>query len=282
MPAWYRETILSIALREGFHRCARVAVGHPKNPKKLCLPRKSLACPVLARCLPVVASLLARLSRPRQDGLERSGEGEREGGRESWSERIPSTRETGDRLHKKRRRWWGQGERKGQIRRRSGRECRDNEEADAGCGERDNTHDRCGDDGDKSRDNGREERERERERETLLRTVSRTQSHTHSYGYGHYVLNILRSTLTCLIQTGESCCLRFVGDSRADVIRVHAFLPLWFQSTDPVPDWSCSSYSRVSCPADGRACFVRSLAGRARGEATASLSECGVMRPRHR
>ena len=58
---------------------------------------------------------------------------------------------------------------------------------------------------------------RERERETLLRTVSRTQSHTHSYGYGHYVLNILRSTLTCLIQTGESCCLRFVGDSRADV-----------------------------------------------------------------
>ena len=87
------------------------------------------------------------------------------------------------------------------------------------------------------------------------------------YGYGHYVFNILRSTLTCLIQTGESCCLRFVGDSRADVIRVHAFLPLWFQSTDPVPDWSCSSYSRVSCPADGRACFVRSLAGRARGEA---------------
>ena len=80
-------------------------------------------------------------------------------------------------------------------------------------------------------------------------------------------MNILRSTLTCLIQTGESCCLRFVGDSRADVIRVHAFLPLWFQSTDPVPDWSCSSYSRVSCPADGRACFVRSLAGRARGEA---------------
>lgn len=140
---------------------------------------------------------------------------------------------------------------------RLGRECRDNEEDDAGCGERDNTHDRCGDDGDKSRDNGREERERERE--TLLRTVSRTQSHTHSYGYGHYVLNILRSTLTCLIQTGESCCLRFVGDSRADVIRVHAFLPLWFQSTDPVPDWSCSSYSRVSCPAD-----------------------CGVMRPRHR
>ena len=95
-----------------------------------------------------------------------------------------------------------------------------------------------------------------RERDTLLRTVSRTQSHTHTYGYGHYVLNILRSTLTCLIQTGESCCLRFVGDSRADVIRVHAFLPLWFQSTDPVPDWSCSSYSRVSCPADGRACFV--------------------------
>ena len=80
VPAWYRETILSIALRDGFHRCARVAVGHPKNPKKLCLPRKSLACPVLARCLPVVASLLARLSRPRQDGLERSGEGEREGG----------------------------------------------------------------------------------------------------------------------------------------------------------------------------------------------------------
>ena len=78
VPAWYRETILSIALREGFHRCARVAVGHPKNPKKLCLPRKSLACPVLARCLPVVASLLARLSRPRQDGLERSGEGEKE------------------------------------------------------------------------------------------------------------------------------------------------------------------------------------------------------------
>ena len=64
-----------------------------------------------------------------------------------------------------------------------------------------------------------------RERDTLLRTVSRTQSHTHTYGYGHYVLNILRSTLTCLIQTGESCCLRFVGDSRADVIRVHAFLP---------------------------------------------------------
>ena len=106
---------------------------------------------------------------------------------------------------------------------RLGRECRDNEEDDAGCGERDNTHDRCGDDGDKSRDNGREERERERE--TLLRTVSRTQSHTHSYGYGHYVLNILRSTLTCLIQTGESCCLRFVGDSRADVIRVHADRP---------------------------------------------------------
>lgn len=79
------------------------------------------------------------------------------------------------------------------------------------------------------------------------------------FRYGHYVFNILRSTLTCLIQTGESCCLRFVGDSRADVIRVHAFLPLWFQSTDPVPDWSCSSYSRVSCPAD-----------------------CGVMRPRHR
>ena len=45
---------------------------------------------------------------------------------------------------------------------RLGRECRDNEEDDAGCGERDNTHDRCGDDGDKSRDNGREERERER------------------------------------------------------------------------------------------------------------------------
>ena len=100
---------------------------------------------------------------------------------------------------------------------RSGRECRGNEEDDAGCGERDNTHDRCGDDGDKTRDNGREERERD----TLLRTVSRTQSHTHTYGYGHYVLNILRSTLTCLIQTGESCCLRFVGDSRADVIRVH-------------------------------------------------------------
>ena len=79
VPAWYRETILSIALRDGFHRCARVAVGRPKNPKKLCLPRKSLACPVLARCLPVVASLLARLSRPRQDGLERSGEGEGEG-----------------------------------------------------------------------------------------------------------------------------------------------------------------------------------------------------------
>ena len=88
MPAWYRETILSIALREGFHRCARVAVGHPKNPKKLCLPRKSLACPVLARCLPVVASLLARLSRPRQDGLERSGEGEREGGREGLSHAL--------------------------------------------------------------------------------------------------------------------------------------------------------------------------------------------------
>ena len=88
VPAWYRETILSIALREGFHRCARVAVGHPKNPKKLCLPRKSLACPVLARCLPVVASLLARLSRPRQDGLERSGEGEREGGREGLSHAL--------------------------------------------------------------------------------------------------------------------------------------------------------------------------------------------------
>ena len=42
-----------------------------------------------------------------------------------------------------------------------------------------------------------------RERDTLLRTVSRTQSHTHTYGYGHYVLNILRSTLTCLIQTGR-------------------------------------------------------------------------------
>ena len=92
VPAWYRETILSIALREGFHRCARVAVGHPKNPKKLCLPRKSLACPVLARCLPVVASLLARLSRPRQDGLERSGEGEREGGREGLSHALPERR----------------------------------------------------------------------------------------------------------------------------------------------------------------------------------------------
>ena len=45
-------------------------------------------------------------------------------------------------------------------------------------------------------------------------------------------MNILRSTLTCLIQTGESCCLRFVGDSRADVIRVHAFLPLWEESVD--------------------------------------------------
>ena len=87
VPAWYRETILSIALREGFHRCARVAVGHPKNPKKLCLPRKSLACPVLARCLPVVASLLARLSRPRQDGLERSG-GARESGKDRYGDEV--------------------------------------------------------------------------------------------------------------------------------------------------------------------------------------------------
>ena len=74
-------------------------------------------------------------------------------------------------------------------------------------------------------------------------------------------MNILTSTLPCLIQTGESFWLRFVGDSRGDVTRVHAFLPLWFQSTDPVPDWACSSYSRVSCLADGRARFVRSLAG---------------------
>jgi len=59
---------------------------------------------------------------------------------------------------------------------RLGRECRDNEEDDAGCGERDNTHDRCGDDGDKSRDNGREERERERD--SFAHSVKDAEPHT--------------------------------------------------------------------------------------------------------